>query len=56
MGRADDQTECTELTKCVEIRSAPASLRKIALIEQTNPSWLDLSDDWEEEPKFYDRR
>jgi hypothetical protein len=29
--------------------------RKIALIEQTNPSWLDLSDDWEQQPKFYDR-
>ena len=29
--------------------------RKIALIEQTNPRWLDLSDDWEQQPKFYDR-
>jgi putative endonuclease len=29
--------------------------RKISLIEQTNPSWLDLSDDWEQQPKFYDR-
>jgi putative endonuclease len=29
--------------------------RKIALIEQTNPRWLDLSEDWEQEPKFYDR-
>ena len=28
--------------------------RKIALIEQTNPGWLDLSDDWEQQPKFYD--
>jgi predicted GIY-YIG superfamily endonuclease len=27
--------------------------RKISLIEQTNPSWLDLSDDWEQQPKFY---
>ena len=27
--------------------------RKIALIEQTNPSWLDLCDDWEQQPKFY---
>jgi putative endonuclease len=29
--------------------------RKVALIEQTNPQWLDLSDDWEQQPKFYDR-
>ena len=29
--------------------------RKIALIEKTNPCWLDLSDDWEQQPKFYDR-
>ena len=29
--------------------------RKIALVEQTNPRWLDLSDDWEQQPKFYDR-
>ena len=29
--------------------------RKIALIEQTNPRWLDLSDDWEQQPKFCDR-
>jgi putative endonuclease len=27
--------------------------RKVALIEQTNPSWLDLSDHWEQQPKFY---
>src|ERR1041384_6339440 len=29
--------------------------RKIALIERTNPHWLDLSDEWEQQPKFYDR-
>jgi putative endonuclease len=29
--------------------------RKIALIEQTNPRWLDLSDDWEQQPRFYGR-
>jgi putative endonuclease len=29
--------------------------RKIALIEKTNPRWLDLSDDWEQQPKVYDR-
>jgi putative endonuclease len=29
--------------------------RKIALIEQTNPRWLDLSDDWEQQPNVYDR-
>jgi putative endonuclease len=29
--------------------------RKIALIEETNPRWLDLSDDLEQQPKFYDR-
>jgi putative endonuclease len=29
--------------------------RKIALIEQMNPRWLDLSDDWEQQPKFDDR-
>ena len=28
--------------------------RKIALIEQTNPQWLDLSDGWEQQPKFCD--
>jgi len=28
--------------------------RKIALIEQTNPQWLDLSDDWEQRPKLFD--
>jgi putative endonuclease len=29
--------------------------RKIALIERTNPRWLDLSEDWEQQPKIYDR-
>jgi putative endonuclease len=29
--------------------------RKIALVEQTNPRWLDLSDDWEQRPNVYDR-
>jgi putative endonuclease len=29
--------------------------RKIALIEKMNPRWLDLSDEWEQQPKFYDR-
>jgi len=29
--------------------------RKIALIERTNPRWLDLSDDWEQQPQFYER-
>ncbi len=28
--------------------------RKVALIEQTNPRWLDLSDSLEQQPKFYD--
>jgi len=31
------------------------SSRKIALIEEMNPRWLDLSDDWEQQPKFYYR-
>jgi len=30
--------------------------RKIALIEQTNPRWLDLSDDWEQRPNVYDQQ
>ena len=29
--------------------------RKIVLIEQTNPRWLDLSEDWEQKPKIFDR-
>ena len=29
--------------------------RKIALIEQTNPRWFDISDNWEQQPRFYDR-
>ena len=29
--------------------------RNITLIERTNPRWLDLSDDWEQQPKFSDR-
>jgi putative endonuclease len=29
--------------------------RKIALVEQTNPGWLDLSDDWEQQPNVYHR-
>ena len=29
--------------------------RKVALIEQTNLQWLDLSDEWEQQPKFYER-
>ena len=28
--------------------------RKIALVEQTNPRWLDLSDDGEQQPNVYD--
>ena len=27
--------------------------KKIALIERTNPRWLDLSDDWEQQPKVF---
>ena len=29
--------------------------RKIALVEQTNLRWLDLSDDWEQQPKLHER-
>ena len=29
--------------------------RKIALIEQTDPRWFDISDNWEQQPKFYGR-
>src|SRR5437764_14496162 len=29
--------------------------RKVALIEHTNPRWLDWSEDWEQQPKIYDR-
>jgi putative endonuclease len=29
--------------------------RKVALIEQTNPRWLDLSDDWEQQSNVYER-
>ena len=29
--------------------------RKVALIEKTNPRWLDLTDDWEQRPKLFDR-
>ena len=29
--------------------------RKVALIERTNSRWLDLSDDWEQQPNVYDR-
>jgi len=29
--------------------------RKITLVEQTNPRWLDLSDDWEQRANVYDR-
>jgi putative endonuclease len=29
--------------------------RKMALIEETNPRWLDLSDDLEQQPGLYDR-
>jgi putative endonuclease len=29
--------------------------KKIALIEQTNARWVDLSGDWEQQPKVYDR-
>ena len=28
--------------------------RKVALIEQTNPRWLDLSHDSDQQPKFYE--
>ena len=27
---------------------------KIALIAQRNPRWLDLSDDWEQQPRLYE--
>jgi len=29
--------------------------RKVALIEHTNPRWLEWSEDWEQQPKIYDR-
>ena len=29
--------------------------RKIALVDGMNPKWLDLSDDWEQQPKLHDR-
>ena len=28
--------------------------RKIALIERINPRWLDLSDEWGQQPKLYE--
>ena len=28
--------------------------RKIALIEKTNPHWLDLNEEWEQEPNVQD--
>jgi len=28
---------------------------KLRLLKRTNPRWLDLNDDWEQEPKVYDR-
>ena len=30
-------------------------VRKLALVEKMNPRWLDLSDEWEQQPKFYHR-
>jgi hypothetical protein len=27
--------------------------RKIALITETNPDWFDPSDEWEQQPTFY---
>ena len=29
--------------------------RRIALVEQANPRWIDLRDDWEQQPKLSDR-
>jgi len=34
---------------------AGVAVEKIALIERTNPRWVDLSDDWEQQPKIYGR-
>jgi putative endonuclease len=45
----NDAIACEKKLKCSR-RSG-----KIAVIEKNNPRWLDLSDDWEQQPKFYDR-
>jgi putative endonuclease len=36
-------------------RRSSTGWQQIALIEQTNPRWLELSDDWEQQPNVYDR-
>ncbi len=30
--------------------------RKVALVEQANPRWFDLSDNWEHHPKVHEHR
>ena len=48
-------SQCHDAIECEKKLKGWRRSRKIALIEQANPRWLDLSDDWEQQPKFYDR-
>ena len=69
-GEVDSFTKCYQLNRLVwienfrDVRDAIACekklkcwrrSKKIALVEQANPKWIDLSDDWEQQPKLYDR-
>ena len=69
-GEVDSFTKCYQLNRLVwiehfrDVRDAIACekklkgwrrSKKIALVEQANPRWIDLSDEWEQQPKPYDR-
>jgi len=47
--------DVTDAIACEKKLKAWRRSRKVALIEQMNPRWFDLSDEWEQQPKFYDR-
>jgi putative endonuclease len=44
-----------DATACEKKLKGRRRSRKIALVEQTNPRWPGLSDDWEQRPNVYDR-
>jgi putative endonuclease len=43
--------EVSDAISCEKMLKGWVRRKKIALIEETNPQWLDLSADWEEQTK-----
>ena len=58
--RAGKRKRAPEMVSCAALENSTKSAEefideKYGRIEKTNPRWLDLSGDWEQQPKIFDR-